>query len=178
MAGKSFSVRIFLQDGHADGVLVVAKSSWPGRALVLPRASYAVEGQRKELNAPGVYVLVGSSAEGGLQSIYIGAAAPVCSDLQRHYAQKGFWRSAVVFTSKDDSLNRAQVQYLAAHLVSLAKEVNVAHVNNRARLRSPRLSGADLAEAEAFLVGMLSIIPLLGLSAFEKSNIEKTFKSI
>jgi hypothetical protein len=57
--------------------------------------------------------------------------------------------------------------------MSLVKEVNVAHVNNRAWFRSPRLSGADLAEAEAFLADMLSIIPLLGLSAFEKSNIGK-----
>jgi hypothetical protein len=178
MAGKSFSVRIFLQDGHADGVLVVAKSSWPGRVLVLPRASYALEGQRKELNAPGVYVLIGSSAEGGLQSIYIGAAAPVSGDLQKHYEQKGSWHRAVVFTSKGDSLNWAQVQYLAAHLLSLAKEANAAHINNRSRLQSPRLSGADLAEAEAFLAGMLSIIPLLGLSAFEKSNMENSFKSI
>jgi hypothetical protein len=177
MAGKSFSVRIFLQDGHADGVLVVSKSSWSGRVLVLPRASYAVEGKRKELNAPGVYILVGSSAEGGLQPVYIGAAAPVCSDLQRHYEQNSFWCRAVVFTSKGDSLDLAQFQYLAARLMSLAKQVNVAHVNNRSRPRSPRLSGADLVEAEAFLADMLSIIPLLGLSAFEKSGIENTLES-
>ena len=168
MAGKSFSVRIFLQDGHTDGVLIIAKSSWPGRALVLPRVSFPVEGQRKELNAPGVFLLVGSSAEGSPQSIYIGAAAPVCRGLQQHYEQNDFWSRAVVFTSKGDSLNRAQIQYLAAHMMSLAKEANDVHVNNRARLRSPRLAGADLAEAEAFLAGMLSILPLLGLSDFER----------
>ncbi len=178
MTSKSFSVRIFLQDGHADGVLVLAKSKWSGRCLVIPKESFVAEKNRTELNAPGVHLLVGHSTEDNLTSIYIGAADPVCRDLQQHDAQKSFWERAIVFTSKDGSLNCTQIQYLAARLVKLAKEVKNAHLNNVVAPGLPELSATELNDAEAFFAHMLSVLPLLGLSVFEKPGTGKSFESV
>lgn len=167
MTPKSFSVRFFLQDGHADGVKIISKSKWSGRGLVIPRSSLPAEKTRKELNAPGVYILVGPSAEGDLPTIYIGKADPICRDLEQHDFQKNFWTWAVVFTSKDNSLNQAHIQHLEARLVQLAQDAKRANFDNLNSPQSPALAEAELAYAETFLAHMLSICPLLGLTAFE-----------
>jgi hypothetical protein len=38
MNTASFSLRIFVADGDPDGLRIVDKSNWIGKALVLPRA--------------------------------------------------------------------------------------------------------------------------------------------
>lgn len=170
MAAKSFSVRIFLQDGHVDGVKLIAKSKWPGRGLVIPRTSLPEEISRIELNAPGVYILVGPSAEGDLPIIYIGSANPVCSDLQRHNSQKVFWNRVLVFASKNGSLEQAHFQYLEARLIRLAQGTQRSNLVNQNNPKLPELAETELAEAESFLEHLLSVCPLFGLFAFEQVN--------
>lgn len=53
MSRKSFSVRIFLQDGCADGVKIISRSQWSGRGLVIPRSALAAELGRAEHQDPG-----------------------------------------------------------------------------------------------------------------------------
>lgn len=171
MTPKSFSVRIYLQDGHADGVQIVAKSKWSGRSMVIPRDSLTSEVKRTELNAPGVYLLVGPRTGTGLQTLYIGEADPVGHDLERIDLKKFSWDRVVVFTSKDDSINRAHTQYLAARLMCLAKEVDRAHIDNLATPELPVLSATELADAESFLAHILSICPVLDVRVFEKRSL-------
>lgn len=65
------SIRIFLADGAADGVWVVEKSNWTGKALTAPRTRY--KDLRSDLSGPGVYVLAGPSDSGTpTLRIYIG----------------------------------------------------------------------------------------------------------
>ncbi len=170
MTRKSFSVRIFCQDGHADGVKIIAKSKWSGRGLVIPRASLAEEVGRAELNAPGVYVLFGPSVAGNLPTIYVGASDPVCRDLEQNCSQKVFWRWAIVFASKDNSLNQKHIEYLGSRLVQLAQEAKRSNLNNLKNPQFPELQETERAELESFLDHILSICPLFGLSAFENSQ--------
>ena len=74
MTRKSFSVRIFLQDGCADGVKIVSRSKWSGRGLVIPRSALAAELDRAELKDPGVYLLSAPAAAADRPSLCIGAA--------------------------------------------------------------------------------------------------------
>jgi len=39
--GSPFSLRIFVADGDPDGLRIVERSNWVGRALVFPRAAWA-----------------------------------------------------------------------------------------------------------------------------------------
>jgi hypothetical protein len=66
---RSFSILIFLPGGNSDGVKVIDKSNWSGRALVVPRSLFPEVKKREEFTAPGVYILVGPSAEGDLPTI-------------------------------------------------------------------------------------------------------------
>ncbi|MCE3028112.1 DUF4357 domain-containing protein [Salinicola sp. DM10] len=67
-------------------------------------------------------------------------------------------------------MNKANVRYLEARLLALAKAANQWAVENTAYPAPPPLNEADKADAEWFLAEMLVIFPLLGIDAFESAS--------
>ena len=167
MPSESFSVRIYLQDGHVDGVKIVARSKWSGRALVIPRSSMPEEINRDELNAPGVYILIGPSDQQGRETIYIGAADPISANMEKHLSNKNFWTWTIVCSSKHNSLTQAHIEYIKARLIKLAQEAGKATLDNQEIPDLPLLDDLDVEYAETFLGHSLSIYPVFGLRAFE-----------
>ncbi len=165
MTAKSFSVRIYLQDGHASGVKIVSKSKWAGRGLVIPRAAWDREKERDELRAPGVCVLLGEDAA-GRPTLSVGASALIGSQLAEPAAGHASWSSAIIFTCKEDSLDVDRAGYLAARLLRLAEETGRVILCNPPSYRLPELSATEADDAETFLSHMLSLYPLLGVTAF------------
>ena len=165
------SIRIYLADGGADGVWVVEKSNWTGKALMAPRTRYRDLRARPELHGPGVYLLIGPT-DSGLPSsrVYIGETDDLAGRLDNHNKNKDFWNRAIVFTSKDANLNKAHIRYLEARLIGLAKSANRAELDNGNDGSLQRLSEPDTAEAEAFLAEMLLIYPVLGVQVFQKAE--------
>lgn len=160
------SIRIFLADGSPDGIRIIEKSNWTGRAVVASRTQLPEALERDELTRPGVYVLAGSSDEGDPR-LYVGEADVLGQRLRSHAVKKDFWTWFVAFTSTDESLNKAYVRYLEARLITLARTANQWTVENSASPGEPPLSEADRADAEWFLDEMLVIYPILGIDAFE-----------
>jgi hypothetical protein len=166
-ARHGYSVRLFLPGGDPDGLKVVEKSNWNGCGLVIPRALFAEAKTRVELDRAGVYVLVGASELSPLPQVYVGEGDPVRPRLEQHARQKDFWTHAVVFTSKDQNLNKAHVQRLEARLVALAGGSKRCKLENGNAPQPPSLSEADTAEVEAFLDDVLLCLPILGCGFFE-----------
>jgi len=167
MTGKSFSVRIFLQDGHADGVRIISRSKWSGRGLVIPRASFAEEQDRAELKAAGVYLLAGTGAGADRSTLCIGASDPVCDGLAGYAAADQPWSTALVFTCKENSLNFAQYQSIAARLLQLSQNAKNAEIISAGHYEVQQLSTTESAAVETFLEYMLGLYPLLGVTAFD-----------
>jgi hypothetical protein len=163
------SIRIFLADGGADGVWVVEKSNWTGMALMAPRTRY--KDLRPRLAGPGVYLLVGPTESGvPAQKVYIGETDDLPGRLDSHNAKKDFWNRAIVFTSKDDNLNKSHIRHLEGRLIGLARGAKRVELENGNFGSTPPMSEPDRAEAEAFLADMLLIYPVLGLQAFQKAE--------
>jgi len=160
------SIRIFLADGIPEGLRIVEKSNWTGRAVVASRSQLDRAMAREELTHPGIYVLTGQSDE-GLPRLYVGEADILSDRLRHHAVNKEFWTRLVAFTSTNEGLNKAHVRYLESRLVGLAKDANQWELENGTQPASPPLSEADRADAEWFLAEMLVIFPLLGIDAFE-----------
>ena len=160
------SIRIFLADGVPDGLRIVEKSNWTGRAVVAARGQISDALGREELGQPGVYVLTGPGEEGAPR-LYVGEADGLRERLRQHVADKEFWTRFVTFTSTNEGLNKALVRYLESRLVELAKAANQWVLENHTAPSPPPLSEPDRADAEWFLQEMLLIFPLLGVDAFE-----------
>lgn len=166
---RGFSVRVFLPGGDPDGIKVVEKSNWTGCGLVVPRALFGEGKARSELERAGVYVLVGQAEVSPLPRVYVGEGDPVRPRLDQHAKQKDFWTHAVIFTSKDQNLNKAHVQRLEARLVELARASKRCVLDNSNIPQAPSLSEADTAEVEGFLADMLLCLPILGYGFFEST---------
>jgi hypothetical protein len=165
---RGFSIRIFLPDGTPDGLRLVEKSNWTGRGVVCPRSRFKEAKTRTEFDRTGVYLLVGPSEESELPTVYIGEGDPALDRLEQHFIKKDFWTSLVLFTSKDENMNKAHVQYLEARLVELARDANRCVLDNGNFPQRPSLSEPETAEMDGFLDEMLLIFPVLGLGVFER----------
>ncbi len=166
---KPFSLRIFVADGDPDGLRLVERSNWVGKAIVFPRALLPKIKQRIELNQTGVYLLLGPREDGEGEMLYIGEGDPVRPRLESHYAQKDFWNRAVCFVAAPGQLNKAHVQFLEANLIRLAKAAKRLPLDNGNQPAEPSLSEADCADMQVFLENMLGMLPVLGIHAFEQA---------
>jgi Domain of unknown function (DUF4357) len=164
-----FSLRIFVADGDPDGLRLVERSNWIGKAVIFPRALYTQVRGRDEFQQAGVYLLIGPRPQGDGETIYIGEGDPIKPRLEKHYAEKDFWTRAIFFVAGPGQLNKAHVQYLEAELVARAKAAKRIPLENMTNPTLPSLSEADCADMNVFLHNILGILPVLGLQAFEQS---------
>jgi hypothetical protein len=165
---KPYSIKVFLPAGDPDGLRIIEKSNWSGAGLVVPRSLFAESRRRRELARTGVYVLFGPPEASGLPRVYVGEGDPIRPRMEQHAARKDFWTSCIAFTSKDENLNKAHVQYLEARLIALAAEAKRCVLENGNVPALPSMSEADAADAEGFLAEMLLCFPVLGLGVFSK----------
>jgi hypothetical protein len=165
---RPFNIRIFVAEGLSDGLRFVEKSNWVGLGIVCPRGRYPQVKKRKEFSGSGVYILVGNEGDDDRPTLYVGEAETVRNRLDSHHANKDFWQQAIVFTTKGDPLNKAEVQYLEACLVELATENRRCRLDNSNAPNRPGLSEADKAEIQGYLDELLSLLPVLGIDAFER----------
>ncbi len=174
---KPYSIKIFLPGGDPDGLRTIEKSNWSGAGIVIPRALMGKAKSRRELSRTGVYVLVGPPEESGLPRVYVGEGDPIKPRLEQHAAKKDFWTSCIAFTSKDENLNKAHVQYIESRLISFATQAKRCVLDNGNAPALPSLSEADAADAEGFLSEMMLCFPVLGLSVFTAASlIQKSAK--
>lgn len=166
---KPFSLRIFVADGDPDGLRLVERSNWVGKAVMFPRALLPKVKQRDELGQTGVYLLLGPREDGEGEMLYIGEGDPVRPRLESHYAQKDFWNRAVCFVAAPGQLNKAHVQFLESQLIQLAKAAKRLPLDNANQPTEPSLSEADRADMQVFLENMLGMLPVLGIHAFEQA---------
>ena len=171
-AQPPFSLRIFVADGDPDGLRLVERSNWIGKAVMFPRSLYPEVRNRSEFQQTGVYLLLGPKPSGDGELLYIGEGDPVRPRLEDHYARKDFWTRAVFFVAGPaGQLNKAHVQYLEAELVGRAKSAKRTPLENGNTPARPTLSEADCADMDVFLDNILGMLPVLGIHAFERSAV-------
>lgn len=170
---RPFSIKIFVPNGDPDGLRIVERSNWTGVGVVFNRTNYKQVVTRPEYAKTGVYILVGTSEESSLPTVYIGEGDPVKNRIDSHQREKDFWDWAIFFVTKDESMNKAHVKHLESRLYYLAKDAKKCNLDNSQTSQLPSLSEAETADVESFLLDMLNIFPLLNLDIFEKTITSK-----
>lgn len=158
---RSFVIYMYMAEGSSNGVKVIEKSNWSGVGIYIPRHRFVNNKNRQELKKPGVYLLLGDTDL--IPKIYIGEGDPLLDRLISHEAKKDFWNILIAFTSKDQSLNKAIIQYLEARLCNISERSGRFQIENRNTPQAPSLSEMDLAVAEGYLEEMLLCLPVLGV---------------
>ena len=165
---RGVAIRVFLADGTPQGLRIVERLGWTGVALAFARADYTSVRGRSEIARTGVYILLGADPQGGRPTrAYVGEGDSVRVRLDQHHRDKDFWTDAIVLTTTDDSLNKAQVRYLESQLLALAREANAAALENSTSPEPTWLSEPDQAVMDSYLDYGLTLLPLLGVEVFE-----------
>lgn len=164
------SLRIFLADGTPSGIRHAELVNWSGQALVCPRVRFKDLTKWEESQRPGVYFLVGEDLESERDVVYIGEAENVQARLETHYRKSDFWRTALLFTSKDENLTKSHVKYLEARLIEHAREVGRVHLKNATTPSRPRLPKADQVDMEGFLAPLVTLSGALGFRFLERAR--------
>ena len=168
--GKGRSVRLYLAEGSATGILTAEIINWTGHVLSAPRTRLDAAIRREELDRTGVYLLHGDSHEGDLPSVYVGEGDSIGSRLRSHASDpdKDFWDRFVAITSKDMNLTKAHVRYLEGKLIGLLQAARKSKVVNRTQPDFERLPEADIADMDSFLDEIQLILPVIGIDVLRR----------
>jgi hypothetical protein len=123
-------------------VKIVEKSNWNGAGLVIPRTLFGETRSRQELQRAGVHLLIGPDETSQPPRVYVGEGDPIGPRVDSHARSKDFWTHLVAFTSKDQNLNKAHVQYLESRLLELARAAKRCSLDNGNTPLAPSLSEA------------------------------------
>ena len=152
---------------------MIEKSNWTGVGVIVPKSLLLEAKKRNEFSRTGVYVLVGQDDESELPTIYVGQGDPVRTRLEQHYVKKDFWSWAIVFVTRDDSLNKAHIGYIEAALYKVAARLKRCKLDNQNQPNPSPLTEADAADMDSFLADMFNIFPLIGLRVFEQPKVKQ-----
>lgn len=164
MPGRS--IRIFLVDGTATGIMTTEIMNWTGKVIVSPRSQLVSLAQRSETKRTGIYVLVGEDPSSPLKDkVYIGESDNVLKRLTQHNndPNKDFWNRTVVVISKDENLTKAHVRYLESRLIDITAQAGRATLGNSTSPDTPSLPEPDVADMEYFLEQLQTLLPVLNL---------------
>ncbi|WP_235918911.1 GIY-YIG nuclease family protein [Aureimonas psammosilenae] len=164
------SVRLFLVDGSAGGIMTAEVVNWTGHLLVAPRAKLAEVLNRPESSKTGVYFLFSELVEfGGRRPVYIGESDNVGRRILQHSknAERDFERFCIV-TSKDLNLTKAHARYLENRLTLLARNSGRAEALNAIEPAIGVLPESDVADMEYFIEQVRLVLPVLGYDVLKE----------
>jgi len=153
-------------DGDANGRISAELSNWTGKAYRIPWKRLGECAGRKELEGPGVYILLSRGDDDGSYA-YVGESESVFARLMQHCDAKDFWTECIVFVSKDRKLNKAHVKFLEHTLYISAREVARYRLKNASVPTRSRLSEPEEAEMTEFFENIKLITNALGCKIFE-----------
>ena len=156
---------MFLIEGEASGRMTCELSNWTGLGYRLPRNKVKNCDDREDLKGPAVYMLFGTDDDGA-KLAYIGESEEALVRLKKHVSEKDFWHEALVFVSKDNTLNKAHVKYLESRMIETAKERERYRIN-QVSPKLPRINESDRATMEEFLANIFFLVDVLGHKLFE-----------
>lgn len=165
---RGIQVRIRLDDGIAEGLQSFTVPTWNIDGHVCPRARYPSAKSLDFFRNPGVYLLEGETRPpSALSKLYVGEADILEERLSSHYRNQDFWQRVVTFSTSRDPLTQTHVKYLEARLIRRGLDAKRAEFVNKVAPRLPQVSKADSEDAETLLDQMLTLLPVVGIRAFE-----------
>ena len=86
--------------------------------IVFPKSEFDAVSKMEESSRPALYILLGEDENGSAQA-YIGESTNGVKRIYNHKSHKLFWNKCLMFVAKDESINKADVQYLERKAIDL-----------------------------------------------------------
>ena len=164
MGSRLKVMKLLLQDGTLEGLLTVEDSSWNnGTFLSCPRENIANLLSQDEVNRYGVYLLLSDS------KVYVGQSTQLKQRIEQHILGKDWWQRVIVLTTKTDSLNKSDIDYLESVLIEKSILCGTLDSDNKNKGNKQKVDKFRKAELDEFLDEALFILEFIGVNVFSKN---------
>jgi len=163
---KAKVINLLLNDGTLQGLINVTDSSWTlnGELLASPRETIEDLLTDEACNRYGVYLLLSSSR------VYVGQSTNLRTRIEQHILGKEWWERAILLTTKDDSLNRSDIDYLESVLIQKALMYNTLDSENKNKGNKQKLDRFQREIMNQYLEGALFLLELIGITVFSEKK--------
>lgn len=171
------TIQIFLADGNPKGIKIADLTTGIIQVIQFPRSKLNEAMKRAELDAVGIYFLVGDEEDKGKPAVYVGEAENCVIRLKQQNKSKDFWSTALVAVSKTKYFTKTHIKYLEWYCFDMAKKASRYMLDNTTVPACPYVSEpiqADLLDAFDLLRVLVSTLgyPIFDqISRPEKKNL-------
>lgn len=162
-----------LRTGEPNGIRTVFISNKICEMIVFPKSEFDMVSQLEESARPALYILLGEDENGAAQA-YIGETTNGIKRINNHKAHKLFWNKCLMFVAKDDSINKADVQYLERQSIDLATDCSQYGVMNEQQGKEISLSNYQRDIMDEFFDDVRLLSSFIGCPIFEKQEKTRT----
>ena len=162
---KAKTINLLLNNGSLNGIISMEDSSWnKGELYSATRESVGDLLSIEASSRYGVYLLLSEDM------VYIGQASDLAKRLKRHLIGKSWWERVVILTTSDDSLNRSDIDYIEASLISKASEIGRLDCDNKNMGNKQKVTKFRAVELKQYLEEALFLLELIGVNVFCESE--------
>lgn len=159
------TIQLLLDSGDLKGVVMIEDSLWNnGQFYSAPRDAVDDLIRNEDCKKYGVYMLLSDDL------VYVGQASDLSRRIGQHKIGKPWWERVVIFTTKDNSFTKADIDYLETSLMEMAKNVNRLDSDNKIKGHEKKVSKFRKVELEQYLDEALFLLELIGINVFSKGK--------
>jgi len=158
-----------LRTGAPNGIRTVFISNKICEMIVFPKSEFEMVSKLEESSRPALYILLGEDENGSAQA-YIGESTNGVKRIYNHKSHKLFWNKCLMFVAKDESINKADVQYLERKAIDLATDCARYGVMNEQSGKETSLSNYQIDIMEEFFDDVRLLASFIGCPIFEKQE--------
>ena len=158
-----------LRTGDPNGIRTVFISNKICEMIVFPKSEFDAVSKMEESSRPALYILLGEDENGSAQA-YIGESTNGVKRIYNHKSHKLFWNKCLMFVAKDESINKADVQYLERKAIDLATDCSQYGVMNEQSGKEISLSNYQIDIMEEFFDDVRLLTSFIGCPIFEKQE--------
>ena len=161
MATKAKTIKMLLYDGTLNGVTNISDSAWAiGNMYSAPRESINALITKADCKKYGVYLLLSD------KQVYVGQSSDLEKRTKQHLADKDWWDRVILMTTRDDSFNASDIDYLEACLIGLAAKAGTLDTENKKKGNPKKVDEFREAELDQYLEEALFLLELIGVKVF------------
>ena len=154
-------INMLLYDGTLSGVIRIDDSNWnAGELFSAPRESVSDLIETGACNKYGVYLLLSADR------VYVGQSSDLAKRITQHTSSKDWWESVVILTTRDDSLNHSDIDYLENVLIEKAFATQKVDYDNKKSGNPPKVDIFKKTLLNQYLEEALFLMQLIGLKVF------------
>lgn len=173
-----------LKTGDPAGIRIITISNKTCQLLVFPRAELDAVKKMSLAMQPTSYILLGeresdSDADSKpTQLAYIGESINGADRVDQHDkdTEKLFWNKCLMFVTGDNSLDKADIEFLESRMIACAKECDRIALTNKNDGKTITLSDSRTDVMEEFLDDCKLLASFVGCPIFEKGVAKKKSK--